>query len=132
MKDKPQLLPRYLLRLEDEINELVLLYIARAVAQIHINNFRGVFQLIVIAMITIAAANLAPNGALADWIIFNLCCVVMVFAILELLLLLSFVQQAGREETDVDATERASTAVAEATASHGLNTSGEPSDKSPA
>ncbi|WP_156863910.1 hypothetical protein [Casimicrobium huifangae] len=97
-KKDGSILPRYFLRLEDEINELGILYLRRIVAGLHLQTIQGVFVLICIGMITIAAAFSLPNTPLCNVISINASFATIVFSTLELLLLMSYISQEASEE----------------------------------
>lgn len=99
---KPLLLPRHFLRLEDEVNELGVLYLRRVIVTQSVSIVTGAFILIAVAMAVIAGASISPHGVIADFVVLNICAAVIVFAILELLVILSFVRQEALNEADVE------------------------------
>jgi membrane protein implicated in regulation of membrane protease activity len=92
-------LPRYFLRLEDEINQLGILYIRRVIAGLHLRTIQGVFILVCVGIITIVAAFTLPSTPLANLVSINGSFAVIVFSVLELLLLMSYIAQEAEEET---------------------------------
>ena len=98
-------LPRYFLRLEDEINQLGILYIRRVIAGLHLQTIRGVFILVCVGILTIVAAFALPSTPIANTVSINASFGVIAFSIIELLLLMSYIAQEAEEETpevDVD------------------------------
>lgn len=89
---------RYLLRLEDEINELGILYIRRVVSELHVKTIRGVFYLICVGIGSLLAAFTLPHNQTGNLISIYASLATIIFSILELLFLLSFIEQEGREE----------------------------------
>jgi hypothetical protein len=93
------MLPRYFLRLEDEINQLGILYVRRVIAGLHLQTIRGVFILVCIGIVTIVAAFTLPSNPLADTVSINASFAVIAFSVVELLLLTSYISQEAQEET---------------------------------
>lgn len=91
-------IPRHLLRIEDEINEIGLLYIRRVISGIHLKTISGTFILVAVGMLTLGFSYLIPAGRMSDLVIVNISTTIVVLAVLELLLILSYLQQEGREE----------------------------------
>jgi len=91
-------LPRHLLRIEAEINEIGLLYIRRVVSGLHLKTISGSFLLIVLGMLALGFSYLIPAGSVGDLVIVNISTAIVVLTVLELLLILSYLQQEGREE----------------------------------
>jgi hypothetical protein len=90
---------QYLLPLEDEINELGLLYIRRAGSVVHSRNASGVYYLLSFAIVVIAFGLVLPSAARVDLTVLNSAAAVIIYGVLELLFVLSFVLQEVREET---------------------------------
>lgn len=93
------MLPRYFLRLEDEINQLGILYIRRVIAGLHLQTIQGVFVLVCVGIVTIVAAFTLPSAPLADTVSINASFAVIAFSVVELLLLTSYIAQEAEEET---------------------------------
>ncbi len=91
-------LPRHLLRIEDEINEIGLLYIRRICSDIHLKTISGTFGLVAVGIIALGFLYLLPTGISSDLIVVSISTTIVVLAVLELLLILSYLQQEGREE----------------------------------
>lgn len=94
------LLPRYLLRLEDEINEIGLLHISRVITGLHIRNISGTFLLIGSAVMVVGLSYMIPNNPIGNLVSVNLSISFVVFAVMELFLMLSYFQQEARAEFD--------------------------------
>lgn len=97
-KQNHLLLPRYLLRIEDELNETGLLFIRRLISELHVQIISGTFHLIAFGILTVGLSYLIDDSSSGNSIIVNLSIAVIAFALLELLLILSFMQQEAREE----------------------------------
>jgi hypothetical protein len=91
-------LPRYLLRIEDTTNELGILLIRRIVSQLHIDNVSGTFLLVAFGISVLAISSFVPNNPVGNFVAVWLSLSVVVLAVVELLLILSYVRQEGREE----------------------------------
>ena len=91
-------LPRYLLRIEDEIDELGVLYIRGIITGLHLKTISGAILLIASGIISLGFSYLIPNGPINDLLVINISITIITFAVLELLLILSYLQQEGREE----------------------------------
>lgn len=100
-KRKKWFLPRNLLQLEDEINELGILYIRRVVAQIYIDKIRITFTLIIAGMLVIASSYLLPDNLYLNAILVAISITIIITAIIETLSLLSYVAQEAKEELDL-------------------------------
>lgn len=92
------ILTRYLVRIEDELNELGLMFIRRLVTQVHLDLIRGTFLLIVVAMVTIALAHVLPDHQTTNAIVVALSSALVVWACIQTLLLLSFYEQEAADE----------------------------------
>jgi hypothetical protein len=97
-KKKNWFLARYLLRFEDEINELGLLHIRCVVTELHIKNISGTFFLIAFGMSVLGMSYLFPNSPRGNFIVMALSASVVIFAVLEVLLILSYFKQEARDE----------------------------------
>ena len=95
-------LARHLLRIEDELNELGLLYISRVASSIHLETMSGTIALIAIGIAAIGFSYILPSGAITDLIVVNITMAMIAFTVLELLLILNYLQQVGREEQPED------------------------------
>lgn len=89
---------RYLLQLEDEMNQLGLLYVKRVSASLHAKNATGVYYLLCFAVAVIALDKVLPTTATLNLAVLNCSAALITYAILELLFVLSFVLQEVREE----------------------------------
>lgn len=94
----PTILPRYFLRLEDEINELGILYIRRIISELHTRTILGAFHLICVGIIGIFVVAILPISFTLNFIAVATATAIAVLAILELLLLISYIRQEAREE----------------------------------
>lgn len=93
-------LPRHLVRLEDEINELGLTFIRRIAVELYLKAIRAAFMLVVVGMMTIALARLLPSNRALDALLVMLSVAVIASTIVETLHLLSYLVQLAREEVD--------------------------------
>jgi len=91
-------LARHLLRIEDELNELGVMFIQRVCTTLHVGTIRGAFALTVVGMLSIAVAHLLPSGVTASEIVISIAAAVIVCAVMETLLLVSWFTQLGRDE----------------------------------
>ena len=98
VETSPGIAPRYFLRLEDEINQLGLLYVRRVVSDLHARTIEGSFLLVCAGIVGILAVGVMPLSPMLNYIAIALAIAIVVFAILELLLLVSYVKQEAREE----------------------------------
>ena len=94
-----ELIYKYLLPIEDEINELGLLYIKRISSELHAKIATGVFYLITFAVVAITLGRVLPSTYTVDLAILNVSTAVITYSVLELLFVLSFVLQQIKEET---------------------------------
>lgn len=92
-------IPRYFLRLEDEINQLGILYVRRVVAGLHLKTIQGVFVLVCVGIVTIVAAFTLPSTTWGHMVSVNASLTVIAFSVVELLLLMSYIAQEALEET---------------------------------
>lgn len=102
-KDNPppgqyELINRYMLQLEDEMNELGLLYIKKIKASLHADTAMGVYYLLCFAVAVIVLGKVLPSTPSLDLVVLNGAAVVVSYAIIELLFVLSFTMQEMREE----------------------------------
>ncbi len=97
-KSDPSFLPRYLLRIEDTINQVGLLFVRRIVSQLHVDNVTGTFILVAFGIVVIALSNLLPQTPTGNLIVVWLSMSIVVLAVLELVLILSYLRQEAREE----------------------------------
>ena len=95
---------RYLLPLEDEIGQLGLLYIRRAVSELHSKTATGVYYLLSFAVLVIAFGKVMPSTPTIDLTVLNSAAAVVTYAVLELLFVLSFILQEVREESFTEIT----------------------------
>lgn len=98
----PTIAPRYFLRLEDEINELGILYIRRIVSDLHTRTIVGAFQFVCVGIISICIVAILPISFTLNFIAIATATAITALAILELLLLLSYIKQEAREELPND------------------------------
>ena len=101
-KNYPTFLPRYLLCLEDMINQVAVLYIRRVVSQLHTENVSGTFLLVAFGIAVLALSNFLPQTSTWNIIVVWLSLSVVVLAIVELLLILSYLKQEASEELPGD------------------------------
>lgn len=102
----PVFVARYLLRIEDETNELGLLYLRRVITRLHLETINGAFVLVAVGIGALGFTYLLPSGFVGDFLIVNIASAIVTFAIIELLILLSYLQQEGREEEPEEADEK--------------------------
>lgn len=89
---------KYLLPLEDEMNELGILAIRSVLTTHSVSIIKGAFYLVVFAMAIIIAGHVVPRTPFLDLIIINMIIAVTFLAIIEFLVLISFFAQQAREE----------------------------------
>jgi hypothetical protein len=94
----PAIAPRYFLRLEDEINELGILYIRRVISGLHAQTIEGSFLLVCVGIVGIFIAAVLPPSFALNFVAVSSATAIAVLAVLELLLLVSYVRQEAREE----------------------------------
>ena len=94
----PEIAPRYFLRLEDEINELGINYVKRVISGLHAKTIVGSFVLISVGIVSILLVALMPPSFTFNFVAVLAATAVMMFAVLELLLLVSYLRQEAREE----------------------------------
>lgn len=94
----PAIAPRHFLRLEDEINQLGLLYIRRVVSGIHSETIEGSLLLVSVGIFGLFLVALLPHGFLPDYIAVACAIAIAMFAVLELFLLVSYIRQESEEE----------------------------------
>lgn len=92
------LLTRHLVRLENGLNELGLMFIRRIITKVNIDLIRGTFTLIVLAVISIALAHLLPNYKIINAVIVVFNSVMITWACIQILLILSFFEQEAINE----------------------------------
>lgn len=97
-KTQPWILWRHLLRIEDELSELGLIFVKRVVTQVNIDLIRGTFILIVVAMTAISLAYVLPTHALVDAVVVALNSALITWAAIQTILLLSFYEQEALHE----------------------------------
>ncbi|RTL55459.1 MAG: hypothetical protein EKK46_06940 [Rhodocyclaceae bacterium] len=95
---KPWILWRHLLRIEDELNELGLIFIKRLVTQVNVDLIRGTFMLIVVAMTAIALAHVLPDISAVNALVVAFCSALIAWAAIQTILLLSFYEQEALHE----------------------------------
>ncbi len=91
-------LPRHLLRIEDEINEMGRLYIRRVISGLHLKTITGTISLVAAGILALGFSYIVPTGQIGDALVVNVSATIVILAVLELLLILSYLQQEGREE----------------------------------
>lgn len=97
-KQDPECFCRYILRLEDEISKLRVLFVRRVASSLHSKTFKSVFALILFGLSVTGTAYLLPQTAFFDFIIFNLSILIFTFSVFELILLVSYLNQEAKEE----------------------------------
>ena len=97
-ESNPSFLPRYLLRIEDTINQLGILYIRRIVSQVHSDNISGTFLLVAFGISVQAISNFLPQSSTGNLVAVLLSLSVVALAVVELMLILSYLKQEAREE----------------------------------
>ncbi len=94
----PLLLPRFLIRIEDDINDLGELFIRRVASEVHFKNIEGTFLLVPIAFACIALNFILPRNEPFDLLLIALVVVLIVSTVFELLLIVSYLKQEAHEE----------------------------------
>lgn len=92
------ILIRYLLPIEDEMCELGILYVRNICTTVYTKTITGSFYLIVVGMCVLGLSHILPNNVVYDFFVFNIAVSIIVFSIMELLLLLYWLNQSGRAE----------------------------------
>ena len=98
VKEEPEFIIRYLLRIEDELNELGLIFIRRIVSSLHVGTIKGAFILIISGITATGFSYLLPQNEVWNFVIFHIASAILIFSIFELLILLSFLIQEAKEE----------------------------------
>lgn len=96
--EKNIILFKHLLPLEEEVNELGLLFIRSIVSPVLIKLTTGVFSLIAIAISIIFFGKILPYGTIQNIILANSAIIACCYAVLELLHILSYLKQEAKEE----------------------------------
>jgi hypothetical protein len=91
-------LSRYLLRIEDDINEITLLYIRRIASKLHTETASGSFILVSFGIIVLGFSHLLPVGTTTSILVVNISTAIITLAVIEVLLILSYFRQEAREE----------------------------------
>lgn len=97
-RDPDIVLLKYLIPLEEEMNELGLLAVRSMISAVQADIVSGAFQLVCVAMVSIVLGHVLSSGLTTNFIVVNMIAAVIVLAIFELLWIVSFVQQEAREE----------------------------------
>lgn len=97
-KKDPLFLPRYLIRIEDETNELGLLFIRRIGSRIHLDAVAGAFALVAVGVAVLGFSYLLPSALVSDFLVANTVSAIVSFGVIELLFLVTHLHQEGREE----------------------------------
>lgn len=92
------IVPRYFLRLEDEINELGILYVRRVISGLHSDTIKGSLLLVCVGIVALVFVMGAPAGLVTTSLAINVSLAIIAFAVLEILLLTSFIMQESEEE----------------------------------
>lgn len=98
LKRNPWFAYTRLLRLEDELNELGMLLIRRAISPIQANLLAGAIILVVCAIAALTVGQLLPHAAWSDYLAINVSVAVIGLGMLHLLFTLSMLRQQAREE----------------------------------
>ena len=93
-------LPRHMIRMEGDLNELGLLFIKRIVIENHLNIIREMFLLIVTTMIAIVLLYILPSSEKFDLFLILFSFVVLLWAVMGVLHASTFLYSSGREEGD--------------------------------
>jgi hypothetical protein len=101
----PVLIPRHFLRLEDEINELGLLFVRRIISGLHAETIRGSFLLVCVGIVVIFTIAILPHSFTMSFVSTTSAMTVATLAILELAILVSYIQQEAREELPDDSND---------------------------
>ncbi len=94
----PAVAPRHFLRLEDEINQLGLIYIRRVVSGLHSKTIEGSFLLVSVGIFGLFLVALLPHGFTPDYTAVASAIAIAIFAVMELLLLAGYIRQESEEE----------------------------------
>jgi len=92
---------RYLLRFEDELNELGRIFVRRIVLRVHVQAMSGSFLLVAFAVACIGFSFLVPDSAAGDVVICLVVAAIVTLAVLELFVIISYLQQEASEESDL-------------------------------
>lgn len=91
-------IPRYFLRVEDEMRELAKGYIRIVASSIHVETVSGAFYLVTFGILCIGLSFAVPVGQMGDLVIASATTAIVSFGAIELLLILSYLRQEAREE----------------------------------
>lgn len=98
-KNNKFIIYRYLLRLEDEINEIGILYVRRLISDTYAEVILGVFLLLSVALFTMLLAVILPYTFVLNFIVIAASVAVIVFGVLEMLILTGFLVSEMNEES---------------------------------
>lgn len=98
IKVYPEITVRFLMRVEDEINTLGILYIRRIASTLHAENIKGSMYLVCVGIVSIFGAAIVPHSLSMNYIVVLAAVAISIFAVLEILMLLSYIRQEAREE----------------------------------
>ena len=96
--DKNEVIFKHLTLIEDEINELGLLYVRNVVSLVHYELINGTFFLILFGIISLLTGSLLPHNTILDPAVANSNIIFFIFTIIEIILIVSFLKQEAREE----------------------------------
>lgn len=99
-KEDPIFLPRYMQRIEDEINSLGVLFIRRILVTQFLDTLKHMIFIIATGMVTIVLFHLLPSLKALNFFLITFGLVVSLWAILGTLLIGSYLYQDGLEEGD--------------------------------
>jgi len=92
-------LPRYLVKVEGEMNELGLLYIQRVTSTLNFQVLGNTIWILAFGMLVIAFGHIIPKGNIADSFVVLTCIAAITFSILGVFHSFSFLAQEAREES---------------------------------
>jgi hypothetical protein len=99
---------RYLMPIQEAVDELTILWVRSAVGELHLKSITGTFLLLVIAIGINVVVRILPNGRVWDLFAIGLVALTVVMALLELLMIFGFVSlEAGDESTPFHEAEEA-------------------------
>jgi hypothetical protein len=96
--DPDVVLLKYIIPLEEEMNELGLIAVRSMISSVQADIVSGAFQLVGVAMVSIVLGHILSSSLMSNFLVINVITAVIVLAIFELFWVVSFVQQEAREE----------------------------------
>ncbi|MCG8037762.1 MAG: hypothetical protein JAZ19_12095 [Candidatus Thiodiazotropha taylori] len=96
-----EILPRYLLRIEDEINLLGLLFIRRILVSSNMKIMEGGIILVITGMVSIALSYVLPSMDLFNYLAILFGAAVISLALIEVVFILSYYRQVSRDEEGI-------------------------------